>query len=74
MEEIQNDGDDEAEDNVVSLLQDMKIIEKFPLAPMGSSLPGLRTLDPPLGPPSTPAKIFWHTCLQSQLQDFITKW
>ena len=27
--------------------------EKFPLTPMGSSLPGLLTLDPPLGPPLT---------------------
>ena len=31
----------------------------FPLAPKGSSLPGLRTLDPPLRPPSTLAEIFW---------------
>ena len=34
----------------------------------GSSLPGLRMLDPPLGPPSTWVDIFWHTCLQSHLQ------
>ena len=27
----------------------------------GSSLPGLRTLDPPLGPPSTLEEIFQHT-------------
>ena len=36
---------------------------KFPLAPMGSSLLGLRTRDPPLGPPSTIAEIFRRTCL-----------
>ena len=29
----------------------------------GSSLPGLRTLDPPLSPPSTPAEFFRRTCL-----------
>ena len=29
----------------------------------GSSLPGLRTQDPLLGPPSTLAEIFRHTCL-----------
>ena len=31
----------------------------------GSSLPGLRTRDPPLSPPSTWAEIFRRTCLQS---------
>ena len=31
----------------------------------GSSLPGLRTQDPQLGPPLTLAEIFWRTCLQS---------
>ena len=30
----------------------------------GSSLTGLRTLDPPLGPPSTLAESFWRTCLR----------
>ena len=34
----------------------------------GSSLPGLRTLDPPRSPPSTPAEIVRCTCLQSHLQ------
>jgi hypothetical protein len=34
----------------------------------GSSLPGLRTRDPPFSPPSTWAEIFWQTCLQSHLQ------
>ena len=33
-----------------------------------SSLPGLRTRDPLLGPPSTLAEIFWCTCLQSRLK------
>jgi hypothetical protein len=33
----------------------------------GSSLPGLRTLDPPLIPPSTPAEIFWRICLVPQI-------
>ena len=40
----------------------------FQLVPMGSSLPGLRTLDPPLRPPSTLAEIFRHPCLQSGLR------
>ena len=31
----------------------------------------LRTLDPPLGPPSTLAEIFWRMCLQSHLQKFV---
>ena len=34
----------------------------------GSSLPGLRTLDPPLSPPLTWAEIFWCAFLQSHLQ------
>jgi hypothetical protein len=34
----------------------------------GSSLTGLRTRDPPLGPPSTLAEIFRNPCLQSHLQ------
>ena len=34
----------------------------------GSSLSGLRTLDPPLGPPSIWTEIFRCTCLQSHLQ------
>jgi hypothetical protein len=33
-----------------------------------SLLPGLRTLDPLLGPPSTGTAICRHTCLQSDLQ------
>ena len=41
---------------------------KFPLMPMGSSLPGLHTRDHPLGPPSTWAEICWRTCLQSHIQ------
>ena len=36
---------------------------KYPLAPMGSLLPGLHTLDPPLSPPSTLMETFWRTCL-----------
>jgi hypothetical protein len=36
----------------------------------GSSLPGLCTLDPLLGPPSTLAEFFWRMCLQSHLQTF----
>ena len=42
--------------------------EKFPLAPMGVLAPGSAHADPPLGPPSTLAEIFRHTCLQSKLQ------
>ena len=42
--------------------------ENFRWRRWGSSLPGLRTLDPPLRHPSTPVEIFWHTCLQSHLQ------
>ena len=34
----------------------------------GSSIPGLRTRDPPLSPPSTLAEIFRRMCLQSHLQ------
>ena len=34
----------------------------------GSSLPGLRTLDPPLAPPLTWAKNFRCTCLKSHLK------
>jgi hypothetical protein len=30
--------------------------------------PGLGMRDPPLGPPSILAEIFWHKCLQSNLQ------
>ena len=36
---------------------------QFPLAPMGSSLPGLHTLNPPLSSPSTLAEIFQRMCL-----------
>jgi hypothetical protein len=41
---------------------------KFPLAPMGSSLPGLCTRDPLFGPPSTVAEIFRQPCLQRYLE------
>ena len=36
---------------------------QFPLMPMGSSLPGQRTLDPPLSPRLKPGEIFQRTCL-----------
>ena len=39
----------------------------------GSLLPGLRTRDPTLSPPSTWAEIFRHTFLQSHLQNFRKK-
>ena len=35
---------------------------------MGVLAPGLRTWDPPLGPPSTLAEVIRQTCLQSHLQ------
>ena len=44
------------------------VSKKFRSRRWGSSLPGLRTRDPPLGPPSTWAEIFRHACLQSGLQ------
>ena len=41
----------------------------------GSSLPGLRKLDPPLSHPSTQAKFCWRTCLigggQQNLKSFL---
>ena len=42
--------------------------QKFRSRRWGSSLPGLRTQDPPLSPPSTWAEIFRRMCLQSHLQ------
>ena len=42
-------------------------IKNFPWRRWGSSLPGLRTLDPSLSLPSTPAQIFGHTCLSLNL-------
>jgi hypothetical protein len=42
--------------------------QQFHSRRLGSLLPGLRTLDPPLGPPSTGGEIFWRTCLQSHLE------
>ena len=44
--------------------------KEFPLAPMGVLAPGSAhgRPYPTLGPPSTLAKILWHTCLQSHLQ------
>ena len=36
----------------------------------GSSLPGLRTQEPPLSPPSMLAEIFRHMFLQSNLKAF----
>ena len=47
-----------------------KEIDEFRSRRWGSSFPGLRTRDPPLSPPSTWAEIFWHTFLQSHLQNF----
>jgi hypothetical protein len=40
---------------------------------MGVLAPGSAHADPPLGPPSTLAEIFRHTCLQSKLQNFRKK-
>ena len=37
---------------------------------MGVLAPGSAHADPPLGPPSTLAEIFRHTCLQTKLQNF----
>ena len=34
------------------------LLQKYHWRQWGSSLTGLRTLDPPLGPPSTPAECF----------------
>ena len=45
-----------------------KIWNVFRSRRWGSSLPGLNTLDPPFGAPSTWAEIFRRTCLQSNLQ------
>ena len=44
-----------------------KLYTNFRSRRWGSSLPGLRTRDPLLSPPSTWAEIFRHTCLQSHL-------
>ena len=43
--------------------QQPKTTQNFRSRWWGSSLPGLRTLDPPLSPQSTPAEIFRCTCL-----------
>ena len=45
-----------------------KSILNFRWRRWGSLVPGLRTLDPPLSPSSTPAEIFQCMCLQSHLQ------
>jgi hypothetical protein len=37
----------------------------------GSSLPGLRMLDPPLCPPSTPVEVFWPTSLGGGVKNLI---
>jgi hypothetical protein len=43
---------------------------KIPLAPMGSWLPGLRTLDLPLSPPATPAvKILGKNLINFNISD-----
>ena len=39
----------------------------------GSSLSGLHTIDPPLSPPSTPAEMFWRTCLRGDSMRFLFK-
>ena len=44
------------------------VVTNFCSPRCGSLLLGLRTLDPPLGPPSTWAEISRHMCLQSHLQ------
>ena len=43
-------------------------LQNFRSRRWGSSLPGLRMLDPPLGPPWTWAEFFRRMCLQSHLQ------
>ena len=56
---------------VLMTLQDALLagkLREFHKCRWGSSLPGLRTLDPPLGAPSTLAEIFRRTGLQSHLQ------
>ena len=45
-----------------------KVEANFRSRRWGSSIPGLRMQDPPLDPPSTWAKQFRRTCLQSHLQ------
>ena len=52
--------------NLVGILAALQISEKFHWRRLGSSLPGLCTLDPPLSPTSTPADIFRHTCLGAE--------
>ena len=44
------------------------MIDNFRWRRWGSSLPGLRTLDPPLSPPSTPAEMFRRTCLHNSFK------
>ena len=48
--------------------EERKIMPNFRSRRWGSSLPGLRTRDPPLSPPSTWAEIFRRACLQSHLK------
>jgi hypothetical protein len=44
------------------------MLAEISLAPMWVHVPGLCTLDPALGPPSTPEEFIRRTCLQSQYQ------
>ena len=50
------------------VFKERDFMEEFCSHRWGSSLPGLRTQDPPLGPPLTWAEIFRCTFLQSHLQ------
>ena len=52
-----------SQDNQFWFVQVIKYFQ-FRWGRWGSSLPGLRTLNPLLSPPSTPVEIFRRTCLQ----------
>ena len=53
--------------DIINTVMCAKCIENFRWRRWGSSLPGLRMRDPPLGPPSTPAEIFRRTCLGGEI-------